>query len=362
MWETMGSGRDGGLTIVLADHMETLRVAQDLQRSSIPATLVIDSGCSQLANNVFESLASGDRKSSLRSIVLLGDPNNWDTSSLQFSPPVDTSTLQYLASATCAVKTLEFKHLPFKEVNGIIRSLGQNTMVENVDFNHCRIGPEDADEFIKAFSEFLEHTTTLQELLLQIVHDGMFPYMQATQVLCTFLEKRGSPLRRLLVDFGGAPIDAERSLVKAIPRSALTKLYIVPNKDGLDTLLGAMPSFRIKDYTLDAEGGPQLNKGNTEGEILAAIKRNYHFTNVTVRGIGWRNTPQNQTSIQRCLNRNTQMWAWTEDPALVPRRLWPVAVAMARSAGVDPLYRALVKLARQGVRFGNCSDESATQS
>lgn len=125
----------------------------------------------------------------------------------------------------------------------------------------------------------------------------------------------------------------------------------------LPVLLGAFPSFKVKEMTLKIL--PE-SSNEVQTRILSALKKNYVLQRVQCVSIdrfhefsdidqaNWFSAA-NQAALESCLERNRKLARWTEDPTLVPRDLWTYAIDLALKAGVPSLYQSLLALANHSI-------------
>ena len=106
----------------------------------------------------------------------------------------------------------------------------------------------------------------------------------------------------------------------------------------------AIPRLRIESLDVMGEGDA-AGLGGTAGWdwadakrlLSAALKKNFCLREV------WCDFFQldDDEEIEFYMNRNARLAEWVENPALVPKHLWPLAVSLAMAAGYDALYRSL---------------------
>ena len=130
-----------------------------------------------------------------------------------------------------------------------------------------------------------------------------------------------------------------RSFLRAIVNSKLERFSIgCVEIHCSEALLSSIPSLKVKELGIQVQRNPRL-----EGdEMVQAVMQNFFLQSVKVERYGENAIVEDcREQLKFCTDRNVRLAQWIDNPASVPRSLWPEALQLARKAGYDTLYSSL---------------------
>jgi len=214
----------------------------------------------------------------------------------------------------------------------------------------------------------LIRTQFISELLLTSAND--YGYRELGEAVHEALEKdRLQCLNFCLVNVEDEscfelPADNFDALLNVASRSSSLKRLVlshVVEGEHMEALLERIPSLPITELDLDfhCEDDEEMD-GENEEKLLKTISKNFTIQSVycAINTSYDYFSEENETILERTLDRNRKLHQWLENPKSVPRQLWPYIVSLAQRAGRDIFFRSLKVLAGEGVALHAPSEMS----
>jgi len=180
---------------------------------------------------------------------------------------------------------------------------------------------------------------------LQMCGNAYYPG-QSFKPLRDYLQRADSPLRILEIDCD--PInnldvlgDEEiGNLLQAVSRSKLVRFLIGKlNTRHCRLCTSYVQSMKLRELVMTV----LVVEENMKQDLVEAVKRNFSLLSLESNILD--DDPVFRARIQFYLDRNARLEQWIQNPASVPRELWPEAMKLALDAGHGILYAFLRALA-----------------
>lgn len=396
-----------------SDVAEAEKVANALKRNNRLQLLSLDRCETELLCIIFQSLASQDSLSVLKSLLYHSSiPERVGQMKSRPAPPrigdligelpadykrIGQSMNQYLESDNATIQRLELKDLVFgnlrleMEARSILYGLSRNTSVTELGITMYKDripyywqGKQGPQERVEQLADLVRNKQSLQS----ICFSGMlFGYGIFSDAIVENLNQRNFSLRCLeITGARNVPSSSFRAILSALTKNG-TRLERFILRE-LSFVRGMMsPAFvlmaenplllKVKNLTLSFEpGATQEDKTR----LLQTLASNFsiqslHCENTCVviseRRLPGSNHERNwfisetrlpgsnhernwfsgtqQERLESIVNRNKKLAAWTMNPRLVPRELWSYAMGLALKAGINSLFQSLVELSGFGI-------------
>jgi len=328
--------------ICLLDPDGLTAVADSLQRNTNIETLELALP-DNFSARIIQALASNRTLKNLE----------WNPGRTDERPLELLHAIQHLLDSSSTIEHFHFKggHGRAHLFAQVLSALTDSASVQDVSFSSSKIsGP--AREV--AFCNMLTRKTNLRSLAITDFSEFVDCTDACVGAIISCMTRPHTSLRKLELDFGifgnfvQPPIAFVR-LLHAISRSKLEHLRIrvVHARQDFELLLSALPNFKLKELELVII----YNGPNMKQDLLEALKNNYSLR--SVKGGTANFTFNTDDEIEELFNdddkrrlaffaeRNARLDAWTENPSLVPRDLWPYALDLAVKAGRESLFCSL---------------------
>jgi len=332
-----------GVTTESTDRMEDVRdLAAALQRNTTIEQLVLASLEGVCLNQILHGLGFN---SSLRYLGVFNpvssDPADTDVPLAIQRILENTKSIQHFRLGIVYWQRDE-QFLPIAQ--GLIRS-----NVTSIGFSYCRFGN---DGFANQLKSILLSKQNLRSLAFT---NCSSPRGEIYEALNAALLRPRSPLRNLKLRhaFGGCMISA--ALLGSIEKSNLESLDIGPlNPDAnlLPALTKCIRAMKVKELEFDIVPSAR----NMKQDLLEALKNNYSLR--SVKGcvkdeVGFNVdalfNDNDESRLRDYADRNARLAEWVDNPATVPRYLWPEAMKLAMEASEGSLFCSLRALSGSNI-------------
>ena len=107
-----------------------------------------------------------------------------------------------------------------------------------------------------------------------------------------------------------------------------------------------IPKFRMPNLDIGCEVAG-WNVTALKQKLKAAVRKNFCLrkvrcdSNLATEFLNY----FDRLVVQSCMRRNSKLADWTENPCLLPRKLWPYALQLASQAGPEALFQSLHSVA-----------------
>jgi hypothetical protein len=113
-----------------------------------------------------------------------------------------------------------------------------------------------------------------------------------------------------------------------------------------------IPKFRMQNLDIGCEVAG-WNVTALKQQLKAAVKKNFCLrkvrcdSNLATDFLNY----FDRLRVQFCMQRNSKLADWVENPSTIPKELWPYALKLAVEAGHEPLFRSLHSVAPETGSF-----------
>jgi len=226
----------------------------------------------------------------------------------------------------------------------IAQGLINSRNVTEVIFRDSEFGR--SEETMRHFNDILRSKTNLHSLAIFQCDFGQGVFVPDS--LVAYLLKPSSPLKKLeLVSIPLWTAPKLRQLLHAVERSTLEHLFIGGlARTDLGILQRSIPAFKLKHLVLKFRWAWLVEPAEKQA-LIQAVKRNFNLRSVDPQmpTSNYRNESlfddEQKQLLQVYFSRNEQLAEWIENPASVPRHLWPEALTLAMEAGEGSLFGSL---------------------
>jgi len=202
------------------------------------------------------------------------------------------------------------------------------------------------EEGARAIANALQRKENIEYVALSFAEPDMLPIVQS------FASNKY--LRHLLIcSLGGSRSNSD-AFIEAASRCEnveILEIYM-RNESFLHACLQAIPQLRMRQVDIVLGGEIGGHGGRNLPQLLDALKQNFKLFSVKVRDYD-DNVFLNENASEavtdnrqfwRYLRRNKLLADWIQNPELVPKHLWPEALAIASQAGEEMLWQSLLKV------------------
>ena len=327
-------------------------VAEALRRNTNIATLTLFNIGSFL-DTVLDGLASN---SCLRNLVIRWTP---------LTEAIGNALRGLLESSTGSIQHLELGGIRLTEPSfgPIAQGLIHVSMVTEITLNDCTFPGEGS---IHLLNQILERKQSLRSLAIKNCIFSRLP--QLLEALFSALRRPASPLRHFqFYDQFGDRHPARLSnqsfsnLCQAVAESKLESVAIRVDhcQSRIQSLADTIPSMKIRKLVIEL--GQYRDGRRITQTLCQAVKNNFTLQSVKYQIADDDAEPfidpfvdasEFDETMKFCLERNTRLAQWVENPATVPKHLWKEAATLATSAGAETLCRLLRKIGPEVLPVG----------
>lgn len=153
------------------------------------------------------------------------------------------------------------------------------------------------------------------------------PFLQAIQ--------QNQSIRRLRLSRFFFTVDEFRELLEAVETSKLEEFSIGVGDTWpyFEVLMVYLPDLPIKKFTFGHGPVPKQ-------DMMQLLKHNLSLQLASISNFD----DDDNDTLQPYLDRNKRLAGWIENPASVPRHLWPEALKLAMVAGKNALFQSLLAI------------------
>jgi len=255
-----------------------------------------------------------------------------------------TDTLPFLQSIS-RNDSLEAIVLVNMRLSGTATGAFTQVRSARVKLHKCQMGPNDAMQIAEA----LETNENIQYLSLTptFTDTDMLPVAQRLAF--------NRHLRKIRLDMEDANEDnaeAVAAYLQAFARfQIVTLIEDIRNEASFRALIRIIPQLRTRRLRIKFQ--LDLTVEDRMPRFVEALEHNYNIRQVeatmedeggTVHNVLLPGTAES-VQLRRCLDRNSRLAAWVDNPSLVPKELWTQALILARAAGKESLWQSLLLVA-----------------
>lgn len=324
-------------------------IATALRRKTSIQTLQVSDCEASILCPIFQSLASSNSASRLkkliyRSLTIRGE-----------SESTAVALQQYLVSdGASELNSLKLNDIRWGWSPILSALMHRRTSIKELGFDCCYIVQSFNDQ--EDVRDLVSLITSMTNLHTLIITDGdLFLSRTLIAAMEEVLIRRDSTLRCLGVSIPdiqtiGVPLSVLTAVSKStrLERLVMKSMDTIYHRDHIETLAYVIPLLKVDELSLWFDWRPE---DEHERLLLEAFKRNFSFQSVKCN-IAY-NQPwfsgASRVRLASYLARNHKLVQWLENPKLVPRDLWPLAMTLALKAGMNSLYLSLLALSGEGV-------------
>ena len=223
------------------------------------------------------------------------------------------------------------------------RGLIASTSVSDIKFGFCSFDVVGASIHLQNIIRNKTNLTCLSVTYTRSVGSG------GMEALVQALSRPNSPLRSFEFRCGSflnIPDGKLSSLLRSIQGSKLERFSFHAAVDHqaqtFRALIRSIPAMKVMELEITTvQFVPRAITHDLLQDLLQALKRNYSLQQVQHDFDPPEFDAADQSKLDLYLERNKRLAQWVENPATVPRHLWPDATKLALEAGESALFASL---------------------